>query len=596
MSYFSSSHAHDDADADNESDCEAASHGTMLDEDWYHVMPPPTTRHNKRRSMEKAKQSRHRTDSKGSAEKARPVGHRAHGQSSPSRGRCSNAVTCSVSDGTHHVTVDAPVDTNHSREPSPFSAKKRKDSMKNFTTIRAYERDLKSSSSDLAAMDSPVQVQTMSVDTPDRFMCLNPRLVPPVAGNNKCDMSSQKPTAPPECPRDRIMFYKTFLMLINLGNSARKEKESKIGPYTRQLSCEQEVWQNEVNDLIWLELQAWYSGRTLRLQDEFLCEEREKVPAVLDEVVSFKVMLTGCTDTASCGENSDNDGISVVCGDGALIVTDASPDAEPRISELLRASDVDATSQLERCLDGCVWECAHALAETTAAQKEALIQVSGLLDDLGTVEHLYPTTKALGKEYPLYDTAEFRLRVDTLCLWMNVVKDLGHKLQLMAKVLRVDKIDGLQWPWLDGATLCDAVDNATVDDTESDMSVTSYSTPDSVKNVRFNLSEASLTDIAANEIQAQTSVSSSYRTTSVEDICSAHIYRHFVDRTLKKTGMRKLLMRLIRLTSGTLQRAKEALQKPKTTPSYADVVVQEVSVGLVLSSFFVNRCVCTKLI
>ena len=475
--------------------------------------------------------------------------------------------------------------------------------MKNFTTIRAYERDLKSSSSDLAAMDGPMQVQTqtMSVDTPDRFMCLNPRLVPQtITGNNKSDLTSQKPAVPPECPADRIMFYKTFLMLINLGNSARKEKESKIGPYSRQLSCEQEVWQNEVNDLIWLELQAWYGGRTLRLQDEFLCEEREKVPAVLDEVVNFKVTLTEWNDTASCGDNSDaDDGMSIVCderGDASTMANEGI-DGVTRISGSHRASDGDVTSQLESCLDGCVWECAHALAETTAAQKEALTQVSALLDDLGTVEHLYPTTKALGKDYPLYDTAEFRLRVDTLCLWMNVVRDLGHKLQLMAKVLRVDKIDGLQWPWLDGAAtaLCDAIDNATVDDTESDMSVASYSTPDSIKNVRFNLSDASLTDTAANEIQPQTSVSSSYRTTSVEDICSAHIYRHFVDRTLKKTGMRKLLMRLIRLTSSTLQRAKEALQKPKTTPSYADVVVQEVSV---FSSFifFVDQCVCTKLI
>ena len=602
------------------------------DEDWYSINPPTNTRHTKR-TKERSKQKYHKTDT---IEKNRH--RRSSGQNIPSQGRCSNTVTCSVSDSTCHVNVDldaSEIEAGGHFE-QPLSAKKRKDTMKNFTTSRAYDRDLKLSSSDLASMDAPaVQMQTMSVDTSDRFMCLNPKLVPQTATDEtqsdstcqqtmsvdtsdrfmclnpklvpqtatdetQCDSTCQKPVTPPMCPKDRIMFYKTFSLLINLGNLARKEKESKTGPYSRQLSCEQEVWQNKVNDLIWLELQAWYSGRTLKLQDQFLYEERENVTVVLDEVMNFKVTpddLTGrWTDVVPCGavsESGDNNGISVVCNESRDSggVTKVSPEGETSVqnsdpvsrpSDLHRASDSDMAGRLGTCLDGCMLECAQTLAEMTTIQKEALVQVSAVLDQLDAVEHLYPTTKALGKDYPLYDTPEFQQRVDTLCLWMNIVKDLGHKLQLMAKVLHVDTIDGLQWPWLDIAlnTQRETKDCTTVSESnsESDMSVT-HMPSDSGKNVRFNLSETSLTDTAAvaNDLQHQTSMNSNCRT-SVEDICLTHIYRHFVDRTLKKTGMRKLLLRLIRLTSGTLQRAKEALQKPKTTPSYADVVVQEVSV------------------
>ena len=587
-------------DGDNDCDCETMAQTDGLDEDWYNVSLPENTRHTKR-TKERSKQRYHKS---GSIEKNKHGPRRLSGHNSPSPGRHSNTVRGSVSDGMPHVNVDvnAPdVDTGGFLEqlPNALSAKKRKDSLKNFTTSRTYERDLKLSSSDLVSMDTPaVQVQPASLDASGPFMCLNPKLVPQAACDKKqSDSTVQKPVTPPECPRDRIMFYKTFSMLINLGNVARKEKENKMGPYTRQLSCEQEVWQNEVNDVIWLELQAWYSGRTLKHQDEHLCAEREKVPVVLDEVMNFKVPLADLTSRwpdAVTGEDSSElgDGITVVCKGSSDNVIEVSSEGESNGGEVVygvgrRSSLLPSSASgkgLETCLEGCIWECAQSLAERTVIQKEALVLVSTLLDKLDTVEHLYPTTKALGKEYPLYDTPEFQQRVDTLYLWMNIVKDLGHKLQLMAKVLHVDTIEGLQWPWLE-STVCETKNNTTVgdSDSESDMSVT-HMTSDSGKNVRFNLSDASLDETAAaiSDLQHQTSVSSNYRA-SVEDICLAHIYRHFVDRTLKKTGMRKLLLRLIRITSGTLQRAKEALQKPKTTPSYADVV-QEVSV--VLSSSF----------
>jgi mitogen-activated protein kinase kinase kinase 4 len=55
-----------------------------------------------------------------------------------------------------------------------------------------------------------------------------------------------------------------------------------------QISREEQVWQNELKDLIWLELQARLAGRSLAHQDAVLCAQRNVVPTLVQNIIDYK--------------------------------------------------------------------------------------------------------------------------------------------------------------------------------------------------------------------------------------------------------------------------------------------------------------------
>nr|CAD7435712.1 unnamed protein product [Timema monikensis] len=85
-------------------------------------------------------------------------------------------------------------------------------------------------------------------------------------------------------PQDRVDFHKTFSLLIRMGSGDNKTDKNT----RRHLSREEDMWQNELKDLIWLELQAWQADRTPREQDDYLCKAREKVADLLDEIINYR--------------------------------------------------------------------------------------------------------------------------------------------------------------------------------------------------------------------------------------------------------------------------------------------------------------------
>jgi len=58
-----------------------------------------------------------------------------------------------------------------------------------------------------------------------------------------------------------------------------------------QLSQEEVLWQSELKDLIWLELRARLTDRTITNQDKYLCEERKNICHLLDEIINFRFVL-----------------------------------------------------------------------------------------------------------------------------------------------------------------------------------------------------------------------------------------------------------------------------------------------------------------
>jgi mitogen-activated protein kinase kinase kinase 4 len=55
-----------------------------------------------------------------------------------------------------------------------------------------------------------------------------------------------------------------------------------------QISAQDHIWQTELKDMIWLELQAWHADRTLEQQDTFLYELRSDVEILLTEIMTYK--------------------------------------------------------------------------------------------------------------------------------------------------------------------------------------------------------------------------------------------------------------------------------------------------------------------
>ena len=303
---------------------------------------------------------------------------------------------------------------------------KRKDSSKSFNIGRRQDRDFKHNSSSEFLTDSPASVPIMTlqtpikVDSPNQFKSLNSEQVPGVESRTQPNVFFQQrryvTKSVAECPTEREEFYRIFSQLINMGSEKKKDKEKN---FQRQLSSEQLVWQNRLNDLIWLELQAWNRGVTLQEQDQYVCSSREKVKHILEEIMQFRVTLSKDEIDPNIS-NIDRDRVG-------------SP-------EYGRHPSLDFDQAIESSAN---------LFDVIEDQKEALVQVTEILNKLESVQQLYPTLKSLSKDNPIYATDDFQHRVNTLCLWLNITKDLGHKLQLMAKVLYIDQMHDVEWPWLE---------------------------------------------------------------------------------------------------------------------------------------------------
>ena len=469
------------------------------------------------------------------------------------------------------------VSKRHRRE-SPN--RRKKDSSRNFKTNRSLDRDLKlDSGPDLTSEASgPSPSQTpISVDSPNRYLSLKCKQVAPANGNVEKPASKIKPLTlsinprrktsltTPECPPERRQFSAIFTTLIQLGNNKKDSiKENHCStPYSRQVSREQELWQTELQDLLWLELQAWHCGRNMEQQDAALVAAREGTQGVLDTILRFKVNHESTSPTESLN------------------------------------------------VSGWNYPLPPLLFESVAQQKVALEQVSIVLDKLHEIEQLYPSHRALAIDCPAYNSSQFQERLNLLCLWRNITLAISQTLQLMAKVLFIDKLPNVSWPWLerdavvdsdseseDGETQTDSLSDTSPSENQADSGISSYgdagADTNKAKNVRFDLTKSPCDSNPTSPVKGDNSflsaqpsdtstprkgtaedapsMSRSSSCLSVDELCPNSVYRYFVDQTLKKTGLSKLRSRMKSLVDDTLSRAKLALHQPSKRPSYADVL------------------------
>ncbi|XP_047504578.1 mitogen-activated protein kinase kinase kinase 4 isoform X1 [Pieris napi] len=303
----------------------------------------------------------------------------------------------------HNMTDGKSVDSFPATQPTPPERLKKRASMK---FIRAKERDWKQDFGQMEtkadSLPSPsvmAAVPTLKVESCSRFMSLvsRPKCRQPEEEIRCCD---------DEVPASRINFHDTFSMLINMGNM---EKGCR-----RTISREEQVWQNELKDLIWLELQAKLSGRTLEQQDDFLCTQRNVIPNIVQRILDYKFVSSKpvCRSGTRLQptQESSNEDLSLDCCNDEVNHDD--------IQIQLGCLSIDCTL------------CSDVIGE-------AMREVGGILDAFDNAVALYPSSTAAKHDHPALASPELNDRIRAMCLWYNTALHMRLKLLSVRRLLRI---------------------------------------------------------------------------------------------------------------------------------------------------------------
>jgi mitogen-activated protein kinase kinase kinase 4 len=615
----------DDPEETEDSLCNSIGLEQENSDPYHYGITPPTNTRAMKRAKEKARS--HKFSSK---TEMREIMHQIKREASP---RGAVQTTPARPDAVYlsnHGNADP--DSDDGKQNSS-TRKRRPSGNKHYKVSRRQDRDYKHQSGSANVSTSIPKYTVLQVDSPNHFKSLDTKIqvgssvLIPSLGDviPGCALSSNSTS----CSKDRLMFIRTFNMLIRMGNKATKDRESRAAQLDRQLSTE---LQAKYSDIIWLELRAYLNKRKAEEQDDLQYRLQLQVPRVLREIMNFKVNLQKQPPLQRPIGSSD-----------AKSPVIAEVEEDQHASGEIFSLDMDSVEKLShdkktcRLRNSSVLSFSQGISDTGNEQEVALLQVASLLDKLERVETLYPTYKAFGMAHSLYNDPVFVHKLRTLYLWINITIEMGNKLHHISKMLHIDSM-GVEWPWLhynpkqflevQGRTdvihpyVTQPSDDTDSEDSDDDYDSDDYETEESeeevdgeqspnklklphLKNVRFEISDSNSSAPQSPECDQSASVdrniflsptdsstpckpgtpsrnssvlsvSRSSSNLSFEDSTRTTIYRNYADRMLKRTGVTKLKTRLKDLLEGTLQRAKGALEKPRSPPSYASVTSLEV--------------------
>ncbi|XP_063367252.1 uncharacterized protein LOC134655718 [Cydia amplana] len=210
------------------------------------------------------------------------------------------------------------------------------------------------------------------VESCSRFMSLTSRLK---CRASHAERDNEREAPQEQLPESRVNFHRTFSMLINMGNVDKGCR--------RTISREEQVWQNELKDLIWLELQAKIAGRSLAQQDLFLCSQRNVIPTLINNIIDYKFINPNpCKGRSKrlCAANGSREDL-----------TNEYPDDE---------TDEDKLG----CLSFDCRLCSSAIGA-------AMTEVRTLLESFHRAGALYPSTQAMTADHKLLATSLFQNRI-----------------------------------------------------------------------------------------------------------------------------------------------------------------------------------------
>ncbi|XP_038597948.1 mitogen-activated protein kinase kinase kinase 4 isoform X2 [Tachyglossus aculeatus] len=414
-------------------------------------------------------------------------------------------------------------------------------------TLRTTERDHKKSAQCSFVLDSiggslpKKSIPDVDLNKPYLSLgCSNAK--PPVSVPMPIARTSRQ-TSRTDCPADRLKFFETLRLLLQLTSVSKKKDREQRGQENTSA-----FWFNRSNELIWLELQAWHAGRTINDQDFFLYTARQDIPDIINEILTFKV------NYGRPGRGSPGAGCN---GTPGARPGGATPGARP----------TGYTSYREHL----------------RRQRVSFEQVKRIMELLEYIEALYPSLQALQKDYEKYAAKDFQDRVQALCLWLNITKDLNQKLRIMGTVLGIENLSDIGWPVFEIPSPRPSKDGAPDDeggdpegegrglgtgpDGSDDEGQMAAQSAREIRQALENNLDFQPPDRCPREPDGQKSEDESAGwgapEAGTEAACGRHcltsIYRPFVDKALKQMGLRKLILRLHKLMHGSLQRARLAL-------------------------------------
>uniref|UniRef100_A0A8C5PNR2 Mitogen-activated protein kinase kinase kinase 4 n=1 Tax=Leptobrachium leishanense TaxID=445787 RepID=A0A8C5PNR2_9ANUR len=428
---------------------------------------------------------------------------------------------------------------------------------KNRVTLRTTERDLKKNVQSSFVMDTgsllKKSIPDVDLNKPYLSLCCSSAKLPvsvpvPIA-------RTTRQTSRTDCPADRLKFFETLRLLLKLTSVSKKKEREQRGQDNNAY-----MWFNRTNELFWLELQAWHAGRSINDQDLYLYTARQAIPDIINEILTFKV---------NYGKLSFSNGGNF---NGTL--------AEGQFMASHDAIEVGHTNYFD-----------HIRKQRTSFE-----QVKQIMELLEYIEALYPSLQALQRDYEKYAAKDFQARVQALCLWLNITKDLNHKLRIMGTVLGIKNLCDIGWPVFEISSPRPSNCPADEDDLEHEGCISEeLSGAGTEESEDEELSDGMLdtAEDLVNNLNSKLKVhfNDSYpkkfdRSMSEEDSCRGNpdcchdagcnrhcltsIYRPFVDKALKQMGLRKLILRLHKLMHGSLQRARTALIKTNHRQEFSE--------------------------
>ncbi|XP_072162265.1 mitogen-activated protein kinase kinase kinase 4 isoform X2 [Bemisia tabaci] len=260
--------------------------------------------------------------------------------------------------------------------------------------LRGSERDFKLDFSDMNHSSAPFceieaempgeAAPTIKVETCKPFMCLSSKLV-------LCRKSGQNVPCNIDTAvnQDRLNFHQTLLRIGNCDKVYGQEHIKQQMLDAETCMPQNDVWQSELKDLLWLELRAYLADRTPSEQDQFFCREREGIGDLLKSIMEFRL-------------------------DEKSVVTDAENDGKSHCSK---------------------WCFKMFCTNCQEVQNVALRRIESLLFKLENAAALYPSSRTFGIHYPLYVSKEFTAKVKTMCLWYNLIKHMRLKFLILCRQL-----------------------------------------------------------------------------------------------------------------------------------------------------------------
>jgi len=354
------------------------------------------------------------------------------------------------------------------------------------------------------------------------------------------------------CPINRLRFMKTFQRLVKLGERhGRRDSRGGSNIYADP-DDQAERQQIRFDQVLWLELQAWHFDRKIEEQDGFLLEKRKMISDTLDEVINFHFPTKLKEYEAKHSTQLSQFSASMKGTGGENVVVTSIAHQQHSATSTPTTQSTNLPFLPHDVGHGCSTIDDHF---TGSIQRKAMHIIILLLKKVEECTALYPTSKTLAQFHPKYVQDNFVRNYETLNVWLNICKELYHKLQVVAGLVDIDIEDNKMWEdWFDhGLGLTCIKTSQTYQKRRQSFREDHRNDGSHDSSIMNNKSSKGSPD-SKPQIHKRRSV--------LKETCTSR-YRSFVEKNIRQIGLHGLSLRIKSALHKTLWKAREALEVPR---------------------------------